>query len=52
MINDKEKESRLELLVEGYGLKDVMGMEGIEGDQTTSNHTLEMYKVLGIEAAR
>ncbi|KAJ3055717.1 hypothetical protein HK097_009602 [Rhizophlyctis rosea] len=52
VINDKEKESRLELLVEGYGLREVMGMEGIEGERTTSNHTLEMYKILGIEAAR
>ena len=41
-----------ELLVEGYGLKDVMCIEGIVGEQTKSNHIIEMKSVLGIEAAR
>lgn len=40
------------LLVEGYGLQDVMGCPGVDGRQTKSNHIVEMQKVLGIEAAR
>lgn len=59
-----------ELLVEGYGLQNVMTTEGtsnlysliqhalntvfpgIIGEHTTSNHVMEVEKVLGIEAAR
>ncbi|KAI8915420.1 hypothetical protein DFJ77DRAFT_368436 [Powellomyces hirtus] len=52
VINDVEAEKRLNLLVEGYGLKEVMGTEGIDGARTTCNHTLECMKTLGIEAAR
>ncbi|CAE6465940.1 unnamed protein product [Rhizoctonia solani] len=41
-----------ELLVEGYGLKEVMNTDGIIGEKTTSNHVMEVEQVLGIEAAR
>lgn len=40
------------LLVEGYGLREVMGCSGIRGDLTKSNHIADMLDVLGIEAAR
>lgn len=40
------------LLVEGYGLREVMTTEGIVGSETTSNHIAEIESVLGIEAAR
>ncbi|XP_065849011.1 DNA-directed RNA polymerase III subunit 1 isoform X2 [Euphorbia lathyris] len=40
------------MLVEGMGLDLVMGTEGVDGRNTTSNHILEVYKILGIEAAR
>jgi DNA-directed RNA polymerase III subunit RPC1 len=40
------------LLVEGYGLQDVMGCPGVSGQDTKSNHIIEMQHVLGIEAAR
>jgi DNA-directed RNA polymerase III subunit RPC1 len=40
------------LLVEGYGMQDVMGCPGVRGNLTTSNHIVELQKVLGIEAAR
>jgi DNA-directed RNA polymerase III subunit RPC1 len=40
------------LLVEGYGLQDVMGSPGIDGRSTWTNHVLEVGNVLGIEAAR
>lgn len=40
------------LLVEGYGLQDVMTTPGVDAKLTKSNHIMEMQKVLGIEAAR
>jgi DNA-directed RNA polymerase III subunit RPC1 len=40
------------LLVEGYGLREVMGCPGIDGLNTKSNHIMDMQDVLGIEAAR
>jgi DNA-directed RNA polymerase III subunit RPC1 len=50
VISD-EKGAR-KLLVEGYGLREVMTTEGIVGTQTQTNHIMEMKEVLGIEAAR
>ncbi|KAH9950127.1 beta and beta-prime subunits of DNA dependent RNA-polymerase [Amylocystis lapponica] len=58
IINIKEKDDARgkkgdkELLVEGYGLQKVMVTQGIVGEQTTSNHVIEVAQVLGIEAAR
>ncbi|KAI0056684.1 beta and beta-prime subunits of DNA dependent RNA-polymerase [Artomyces pyxidatus] len=58
IINVKEKDDGRgkkgdkELLVEGYGLQKVMTTEGIIGEQTSSNHVIEVAQVLGIEAAR
>lgn len=46
------KSPGVHLLVEGYGLRAVMGTEGVNGLETRSNHTLENFKTLGIEAAR
>ncbi|PPD68434.1 hypothetical protein GOBAR_DD34686 [Gossypium barbadense] len=34
------------------GLQTVMGVEGIDGRKTMSNHVMEMLQILGIEAAR
>lgn len=51
VINERSNQTK-ELLVEGYGLKDVMCIEGIVGQNTYSNHIIEMKSVLGIEAAR
>ncbi|QFZ27321.1 putative DNA-directed RNA polymerase III subunit [Clavispora lusitaniae] len=51
VINIRD-DSKKELLVEGYGLKDVMSTDGIVGTKTSTNHVLEVYEVLGIEAAR
>ncbi|KAK9456872.1 hypothetical protein V1511DRAFT_509555 [Dipodascopsis uninucleata] len=48
-INDKQEK---ELLVEGYGLREVMNTDGVEGTKARSNHVLEMKQTLGIEAAR
>ncbi|KAF9485367.1 beta and beta-prime subunits of DNA dependent RNA-polymerase [Pholiota conissans] len=55
-IKDKDdergKKGDKELLVEGYGLQKCMITEGVIGEQTTSNHVIEVAQVLGIEAAR
>ncbi|KAF8164924.1 hypothetical protein B0H34DRAFT_786681 [Crassisporium funariophilum] len=50
--DSKGKKGDKELLVEGYGLQKCMITEGVVGEQTTSNHVIEVAKVLGIEAAR
>lgn len=52
VININENSKKNELLIEGFGLKDVMSTDGINGTKTYSNHILEVCKVLGIEAAR
>ncbi|KAK6137583.1 hypothetical protein DH2020_028663 [Rehmannia glutinosa] len=57
IINEaKEKDptgnKRLKLLVEGTGLLSVMGIDGVDGCKTTSNHIIEVQQTLGIEAAR
>lgn len=52
VINIREKDNKKELLVEGYGLKDVMTTDGVIGTETRTNHVLETFTVLGIEAAR
>jgi DNA-directed RNA polymerase III subunit RPC1 len=41
-----------QLLVEGYGIRDVMNTDGIVGTKTTTNHVADMRTFLGIEAAR
>ena len=52
VINEVSGEDRFELLVEGNGLKEVMGADGVDGKNTVSNNTLECFATLGIEAAR
>ncbi|KAI8902601.1 hypothetical protein BC833DRAFT_572629 [Globomyces pollinis-pini] len=52
VINDNSKEKKLELMVEGYGLREIMGTDGVDGLKCTSNHIDETLKSLGIEAAR
>lgn len=51
VINVKDDDKK-ELLIEGYGLKNVMATDGIIATKTRTNHILEIYQVLGIEAAR
>jgi DNA-directed RNA polymerase III subunit RPC1 len=54
VINESEKNGivRYNLLMEGYGLAEVIGCPGIDGLNTTTNHILEVETVLGVEAAR
>jgi len=54
VINESDKGGKptYNLLMEGYGLQEVMGCPGIDGLHTTTNHILEVEAVLGVEAAR
>ena len=52
IINEDEKTNKLSLLIEGYGLKEVMQTLGIDPKHCTTNHIMEAEQVLGIEAAR
>ncbi|KAH8584397.1 DNA-directed RNA polymerase III C1 subunit [Cryptosporidium sp. chipmunk genotype I] len=47
-----EKRKCYSLAVEGYGLLKLMGINGIIGTTTVSNHVMEVREVLGVEAAR
>ena len=40
------------LLIEGYGMAQVMRTPGIDFTRTRTNHILETASVLGIEASR
>ncbi|CAH6722905.1 DNA-directed RNA polymerase III subunit Rpc1p [[Candida] jaroonii] len=51
VINIRD-DGKKELLVEGYGLKQVMSTDGVVGTKTVTNHVHEVFEVLGIEAAR
>jgi DNA-directed RNA polymerase III subunit RPC1 len=52
VVNKDDKGLKFNLLVEGYGLLDVMNTPGIDASRTKSNHVIEVEKCLGIEAAR
>lgn len=51
-IDEDKGGERYKLLVEGMNLQCVMATMGVRGPATTSNHTAEVEKSLGIEAAR
>ncbi|XP_048503116.1 DNA-directed RNA polymerase III subunit 1 isoform X2 [Beta vulgaris subsp. vulgaris] len=50
--NEDERNKKLNLIVEGTGLREVMGVHGIKACKTDSNHVIEVQQTLGIEAAR
>jgi DNA-directed RNA polymerase III subunit RPC1 len=53
VISESDRgETKYSLLMEGYGLQEVMGCPGIDGLRTCTNHILEVEDVLGVEAAR
>jgi len=53
VITVDEKEGKIHrLFVEGAGMLDVMGVQGVNANDTTSNNTMEVFRCLGIEAAR
>ncbi|KAL6550099.1 DNA-directed RNA polymerase III subunit 1 [Orobanche minor] len=49
---DRSGDKQLQILVEGTGLLSVMGIDGVDGYRTVSNHIIEVQQTLGIEAAR
>lgn len=52
IINEDSKSGKHSLLIEGYGLKEVMQTVGVDHRHCTTNHIMETEEVLGIEAAR
>lgn len=53
VLNKVEKPApRMNLLIDGTGLLQVMGTVGVDHTKTVTNHVLEINSVLGIEAAR
>jgi DNA-directed RNA polymerase III subunit RPC1 len=53
VITKQEKREDLhKLIIEGYGLKKVMLTPGIDFKHTSTNHVIETWEELGIEAAR
>ena len=51
-IDERKGGEKYKLLVEGMNLQRVIATRGVKGTATTSNHTAEVEKSLGIEAAR
>ena len=52
VISTDKSGAKYELAVEGYGLSEVMRTPGVDFSKTSTNHTLDVCEVLGIEAAR
>ncbi|GFS26302.1 DNA-directed RNA polymerase subunit [Elysia marginata] len=52
VIHKEDKTGRYELLIEGDNLLGVMATQGVDGRKVRSNNTIEVWKSLGIEAAR
>ncbi|KAI3860800.1 hypothetical protein MKX03_033902 [Papaver bracteatum] len=56
IVSEKQKKGKgtgeYEVFVEGTNLLAVMGIPGVKGEETTSNHIIEVQQTLGIEAAR
>lgn len=50
--NDSQGRDKYEFFVEGDNMREVMAIPGVVGKHTTSNNTIEVFKTLGIEAAR
>lgn len=50
--DDSTGKTRYKLFVEGDNLRDVMATHGVKGIKSTSNNTIEVFRTLGIEAAR
>ena len=51
-VIQKDEAGKNTLMVEGYGLRNCMTTEGVNGLATRTNSVMEMREVLGIEAAR
>jgi len=51
-VISEENSGEFSLVVEGLNLRAVIGTEGVDFKNTTSNHIMEVERTLGIEAAR
>ena len=51
-IIQTDNDGKNTLMVEGYGLRNCMTTEGVNGLATRTNSVMEMREILGIEAAR
>ena len=49
---DEQGREPISVWVEGYGLRQCMNTDGVDGERTTTNSVMETRDVLGIEAAR
>ena len=49
---EEKKNNEHRLFVEGQGMREVMGTMGVNPNDTSSNNTLEVFRCLGVEAAR
>eukprot|EP00658_Telonema_sp_P-2_P032029 TRINITY_DN23828_c0_g1_i2.p1 TRINITY_DN23828_c0_g1~~TRINITY_DN23828_c0_g1_i2.p1 ORF type:complete len:1267 (+),score=349.18 TRINITY_DN23828_c0_g1_i2:341-4141(+) len=52
VISCDEHTKKHKVYVEGYGMEHVIGISGVDGSHTYSNHINEIQASLGIEAAR
>ncbi|XP_051169994.1 DNA-directed RNA polymerase III subunit RPC1 [Leptopilina boulardi] len=50
--DDSSGQTKYKLFVEGDNMREVMATPGVLGKKTTSNNTIEVFRTLGIEAAR
>jgi DNA-directed RNA polymerase subunit A" len=49
---DRDRDEEFVLYTEGSAFGDVLTIEGVDGTRTTSNNIHEVYRQLGVEAAR
>ncbi len=52
VVNLSSDNKSYNLVIEGTGLSQILRVPGINHAETKSNHILEMYEVLGVEAGR
>lgn len=46
------KDKEYYLLIEGFGLRNILGIPGVDARRTTTNNIMEIYSCLGVEATR
>ena len=51
-ILSKSREDEYCIYVEGTGLAEILKIEGVDSTKTLTNHIIEVWEVLGVEAAR
>ncbi|OQV22502.1 DNA-directed RNA polymerase III subunit RPC1 [Hypsibius exemplaris] len=52
VIQKQSDEDGYRLLVDGTDLRAVLGLRGVDKTRTTTNNNMEIFRVLGVEAAR